>query len=428
MAGIMAGRTLQKAGYDVTLLEARDRVGGRTHTDHSLGSPVDLGAAWIHGPEGNPLTPLAEELNIDLGFTDFLNRSITAVQAYDEDGTPLDQKEYAKGLQLGNAAFYKTGGSLLYTPPKNARTLKDWIEYGLPKLDNLSHAANQGFHYQSLISLEYVTASDWDVLDWALTEAQASLPGGDYLVYGGGYNVITDYLAQMLDIRLETVVTQITTTAEGVTVETTTEKMECDRVVITVPLGVLKAKSLTFSPPLPTEKATAIERIGFGNYEKIALQFNKFYWPRECQRFNYLSTGEPSLYHAWLNLGYYTNTPIIVAYHAGRRAQHINKMNDDDLIKEVLVVMQRMFAPQFGKIPDPQAYARSNWEASPYSNGSYSYDRIGQQPQDRHILAEPVDNRLFFAGEASHPHFYATVHGAYETGVCAANKILELKD
>jgi monoamine oxidase len=80
MAGIMAARTLHDAGYDVTILEARDRLGGRTQTDNSLGSSVDLGAAWIHGPDGNPLTPLAEQLGVATGYTDFLNRSGTAVQ------------------------------------------------------------------------------------------------------------------------------------------------------------------------------------------------------------------------------------------------------------------------------------------------------------------------------------------------------------
>ena len=89
MAGISAGRTLQDAGQDVTLLEARARVGGRTHTDRSLGNHVDLGASWIHGFDGNPMTPFAKKLNIDTGYTDFLNRSETAVSAYHEDGTPL---------------------------------------------------------------------------------------------------------------------------------------------------------------------------------------------------------------------------------------------------------------------------------------------------------------------------------------------------
>ncbi|MEM7344532.1 MAG: NAD(P)/FAD-dependent oxidoreductase [Chloroflexota bacterium] len=203
--------------------------------------------------------------------------------------------------------------------------------------------------------------------------------------------------------------------------------MPCDRVVVSVPLGVLKGQSITFTPALPAEKAGAIARIGFGNYEKIAMRFDKFYWPREPQRFNYLSSGEPSLFHAWLNVGHYTGDPILVAYHAGRRARHINQLSDDELVTQVVDVMQRMFGGNgFGTIPMPEAYVRTNWQADPFSQGSYSFNQVGQLPEDRLTLAQPINNRLFFAGEASHPHFYASVHGAYETGVRAAREIITI--
>lgn len=332
MAGIMAGKTLQDAGFNVVLLEARARVGGRTHTDHSLGNAVDLGASWIHGTEGNPLTPLAKSLNITLGYTDFLNRSITAVQAYADDGTPLNQADYAKGQIEANAAFYTSTGSLLFAPPKDGRSLKDWVQHGFPKPDNLSPAAEQGFYYYSLIRTEYTCASDWEKIDWELGRNYVGLPGGDHLVYGGGFNTITDHLAQALDIQLNTAVSGITTTEDGVRLQTTAGQMNSDFVVLTVPLGVLKSSAIHFDPPLPEEKTAVIQRIGFGNYEKLALRFDKFYWPKEAQRFNYLSDGEPSLYHAWLNLGHYTGDPVLVSYHAGRRAQRINQMSDGELI------------------------------------------------------------------------------------------------
>lgn len=430
MAGIAADRTLHDAGFDVTILEARGRLGGRTHTDHSLGTPIDLGASWIHGVDGNPMAPLAEKLKIANGYTDFLNRSLTAVQAFAEDGSLLDAKEYAKGLQLGAGSFDLAVGSELHPSPDNARTLKEWIEYGLPKPNGLSFAAEEGFRYQSLISTEYVSAADWDELDLILQGQTARLPGGDYLLHGcdgrGGFNLITDYLAAGLDVHLKTAVQGIEVSDKGARLETSSGIMDCDRIVLTVPLGVLKSKAIHFTPELPTAKGEAIARIGYGTYEKLVMRFDKFYWPKEAQRFNYLSTGETSLFHAWLNIGHYTGEPIIIAYHAHRRARRINEMSEGELLEQTVGVMQRIFGDNgYGQIPAPEAYVRTGWQHDPFSKGSYSFDRIGQRPDDRRVLAQPVGNRLFFAGEATHPHFHSSVHGAYETGVRAAREIME---
>ena len=428
MAGIMAARTLQDAGGNVTILEARDRIGGRTHTDHSLGTSVDLGAAWIHGPNGNPLTPLAKQLGIATGYTDFINQSGTAVRAYDDDGTPLNMEEYSHGQRLAEAAFYKAEASILYKPPTQAHSLKDWIEHGLPQPETMTHSEKLGFHYWSLIRTEYGDAADWNMIDWELGNKYVKLPGGDLLMHGGGFNGLTDHLSTGLDIRLKTAVTKITITPTNVNIQTNKERFTADHVIITLPLGVLKSGAIQFDPPLPEEKQQAIQRVGFGNYEKLAMRFDKFYWPREPHRFNYLSSGEPSLFHAWLNIGHYTDTPIIVAYHAGRRARHINQWSDGELLENTLTTMQRIFGNNgYGEIPTPQDYLRTNWQSDPFSSGSYSYDQIGQQPTDRLTLAEPVGHRLFFAGEATHPHFYATVHGAYETGVRAAQEVTKVK-
>ncbi len=428
MAGIMAARTLQDAGYDVTVLEARDRLGGRTHTDSSLGNSVDLGAAWIHGPDGNPLTPLAEKLGVAAGYTDFLNESGAAVQAYNHDGVLLNMADYSRGLRLANAAFHKAMASILYAPPANgARSLKEWIEHGLPQPESMARDEEHGFHYWSVIRTEYNDNADWDLIDLPLSSYYVKLPGGDLLLYGGGFKMIIDHLAAGLDVRLGTAVSRITTAADGVTIETNRGEFSADRAILTLPLGVLKSGQIQFDPPLPADKQQAIQRVGFGNYEKFAMRFDKFYWPQDKQRFNYLSQGEPSLFHAWLNVGHYSGTPIIVAYHAGRRARKINQWSDGELLEHTLAAMQRIFGDNgFGPIPAPQAYARSHWQSDPFANGSYSFDQVGQLATDRAALAEPVGQRLFFAGEATHPHFFATVHGAYETGVRAAHDVMQV--
>jgi len=427
MAGIMAARTLQDAGWPVRILEARTRVGGRTHTDNSLGSSVDLGGSWIHGPYGNPLTPLAEKFNVTTGYTDFINAAGNAVLAFDADGAPLDMAEYTQGLQLAKGIAAHAYGSALYQLPDDpaCRSLKDLYDHGLPVPAGLTLAQQKGYYYASVVRVQYGDAADLDEVDWRLGGDYIMLPGGDLLVHGGGFNAITNQLAEGLTIDTETIVNQISYGANGVTLATNRGEMHCDQLIITVPLGVLKSGQIQFSPALPADKADAIERIGFGNYEKLVLRFPQFFWPQDIQRFNYLTDQEPELFTSWLNTGHYTGEPIIVAYHAGSRAKHVNTLSDQELLDQALSALKLLFGDNVaGEIPEPVSYLRTGWEHDPHALGSYSFDKVGQQAGDRAALASAVDQQLFFAGEATHPHYYATVHGAYESGVRAAQEVM----
>ena len=426
MAGIMATKTVHDAGVQVVCLEARDRVGGRTNTDRSLGVSVDMGASWIHGPIGNPLTPLADQFGIGYGPTDFLNRSGTAVNAYLPDGTLLNMEEYAQGQQLAQAAFAVIGNSLLHPLPMGIASYQDLLDCGLPLPDDMTPSMRWGAIYWSAIRTQFSDASNLDQMDVTL-RGYVKLPGDDLLVYGGGYNAMTDRLAAGLDIRTGIAVKRIVHDAMGVEVCTSAGTFRGSQVIVTVPLGILKAGTIMFTPPLPPEKADAIGRIGFGNYEKLWMRFDKFYWPKDRQRFNYLSEGigdEPPLFQAWLNHGFYSGEPVICSFHAGSRAKFVNQWSDGMLMERTLEVMERMFGEGFGRIPAPTAYVRTGWQNDPFSRGSYSFNQVGQQQGDRDLLRQPIGNRVFFAGEATHPAYYATVHGAYETGIRAAQDLL----
>ena len=135
---------------------------------------------------------------------------------------------------------------------------------------------------------------DADQIDWQLDEHFLDLPGGDVLLHGGGYNKITDGLVAELanlglGIQTGVRVEQIIYDADGVVIHTNQDTYRADYVVITVPLGVLKAEQIQFNPPLPEEKRLAIKRIGFGVAEKLVLLFDKFYWPKTVEQFLYLT-------------------------------------------------------------------------------------------------------------------------------------------
>ena len=426
MAGLAAAQTLQAANFSVKLIEGRDRIGGRTHTDSSLGTDVDLGAAWIHGPIGNPLTPLAQQFGVTHKYTDFTNQLGNSVLAFTGDGQPVDTAVYTQGIRLFEGAISHLHGSILHPqPPAEARSLADLYAHGLPgvDLDSLDEAKRLGYHYTAVISPQYEDASDLDLIDWRLSERYVRLPGGDLLLYGGGYRRIVHGLATGLDIQTETAVTQIDYSGPTVRVVTTQGEFTADQVIVTVPLGVLQNGRIAFTPDLPAEKQAAIQRLGMGNYEKIALKFPHIFWPLEPQRFNYLGHESIPLYAAWLNNAHYSGKPILADYHSGSRAQRINQLSDEELIAGCLDTLRLMFGPD---VPEPVAYVRTGWQDDPFSLGSYSYSKVGGQVGDRELLGARVNGRLFFAGEATHPHYFGTVHAAYETGIRAAREIIDL--
>ena len=424
MAGIAAGRTLADAGYRVTILEARDRLGGRTHTDESLGFSADLGAAWIHGPWGNPMTAFAKKFKIKTGYTDFLNQSGTAILAYDQDGQPFPMAEYTEGLQLAAGLGQHILATKLdaHSADKFA-SLADYYHAIAPTL-SLTPVQRQGFYYTTVIRAQFNDAADLPEIDWELSERYVKLPGGDLLLYEGGFGTMAHHLAEGLDIRLHERVKQIDYRHNHVAVTTANGQFSADAVIVTVPLGVLKAHAITFTPPLSAEKQGAIARIGYGQYEKLILQFDQFYWPPTVQRFQYASD-ERQLFTSWLNLGAYLGQPVIGVSHSGLRATLTNQWSDAEYVQRALELLRRLFGRS---IPEPIAYLRTNWQNDPYALGSYSFGKVGQLSGDRRSLAAPVTNKLFFAGEATHSNYFATVHGAYESGIRAAKQLLALVD
>lgn len=333
--------------------------------------------------------------------------------------------EYTAGHYAGAAAFALQSGSLLVDPPESApQSLADGLA-SLPRPEGMSQAKQFGFDFWVDLHLTYLCAADRETINWNLMDTTVRLPGDDYFIYGGGYKAITTHLADGLDIRTGVEVTQIAYQDSGAMVESSAGTFAADFVVVTVPLGVLKADVIKFSPSLPTEKQEAIQRIGFGQYEKVVLRFDDFYWPRDKQRlisFHDPAENEPQLFPLWFNIGYYTGEPVILAYHAGALARFINEWDDETLVGRATEALRQMTRNE--TIPDPVGYVRTGWERDPFSRGSYSFDHVGQKAGDRDTLRQPV-GRLYFAGEATHPHFNASAHGAYESGIWVARQILK---
>lgn len=402
MAGLAAARRLSDAGVPVTVVEARSRIGGRIWTDTSLGLPVDLGAAWIHGSQGNPLTGLAGQVGARTVETDFddvavLNGGTTvdpaAVEAVSRNWSRiLDEIEPMTADAAPDASL---ADGLVRAGADLDDPLMQWMVAGA-------------------ISAEYAADPDELALRWFGHEDEFDGPD---LILPGGYRQLIDHLARDLDIRLNSEVTRIAYDDTGVTVETPQQVLQADRVIVTVPLGVLKADGIEFDPPLPEAKRAAVARLGFGVLDKVVLRFDEPFWT-EAQGIDSDMlgiAGENQPVSDLVNGLRFTDVPLLVGLRGGANALARESDSDQQTVDEVLAAM---------RAPDPVGMVVTRWAADPYARGSYSFVAVGSSPDDQDTLAEPVGGRLAFAGEATHPEYFATVHGAYLSGLREADRIL----
>jgi monoamine oxidase len=239
------------------------------------------------------------------------------------------------------------------------------------------------------------------------------------VVFPKGYSQITDGLANELDIRLATKVDSISYGANGVAVETSSGSFVADKAIVTFPLGVLKQAAVKFDPPLPVWKQSAIDRLDMGVLNKVYLKFPNVFWDETFEEISYVGerTGE---WCDWLNFVPYIKEPVLMAFHGGAKGFAIEELSDTEIIAGAMKTLRVIYGDA---IPEPDGFLITRWGKDPLSFGSYSHIPPFASGDDYDALFKPVDNVLYFAGEATSRKYPATVHGAYLSGVAAAGEI-----
>ena len=406
MAGLGAARTLQDAGVDVTVIEARSRVGGRTHTSHLWPDlPVDMGASWIHGTIGNPVTQLAQDLGVKITTTCY-KRSVT----FDETGRQIDFLPAVDcAMALIDAAREAAEGL------DRDISLQAAIE-ALPDWQALSDGARGPLRLAINTRIEHEYSGDWSRLSAWHFDDGVDLPG-DQAVVSPGFGPIITHLAQGLDLRLGEPVTAIAPTATGVKITTTRGIHTADHAIITLPLGVLQSGRIRFAEPLDSNRARAIDRLGMGLLNKCVLRFDRPFWPNGVDWIDFLGPVD-NLWADWTSYLTATGQPLLVGFNAAAMADEIEGLDDPGTTASAMSALRTMFG---SGIPDPAGSQISRWRQDPFAHGSYSFIPVGTCGKDRQALSgTDWDGRIAFAGEAvSHEH-PSTVHGALITGRQAA--------
>ena len=220
-------------------------------------------------------------------------------------------------------------------------------------------------------------------------------------------------------MRLNQGVRAVRVTGDEVLVMTDSGTERADAVVVTVPLGVLREGAIRFEPPLPSEKIEAISGLEMGTLNKVIFKFPTPFWSGDGQTFQYLSEtrGEFPLIIDWHAA---SGNPALILFTGGAYALAMEEREDARVTADAMRVVRTCFGTG---APDPTGVLIQRWSQDPHTRGSYSFVPVGSSPDARDALAQPVNDRLFFAGEATNRRNPATVHGAYESGLRVANQV-----
>lgn len=418
MAGIVAARLLTESGFKVTVLEARERIGGRLYTNHDLGVPIDLGASWVHGADHNPLSRWFEHEQLPLIHAPQGERGFYEHGKVSRFGA-LARRGW-KGL--GVAGLRATQATLASKRTGNAVSVAQVMQ---PILDN----ERLPFFDRRLLAwivsvtegVQGAPAEEINLGEWFPREAMGvnSLPGD-------GYRKLVERAAAGVDFRLGGPVRSVTYHMQGVTVTTERAEHHADCAIVTVPLAHLKLERIRFDPPLPAPKRAAIARLGYGGdavMNKVILRFEKAFWPAVNERMIVLpqQPGERGRYTNWIDLQPVVNEPVIAGFSNGKQALWQDRdASDEEVVDAALANLARLAnAPP----PRPVTALVTRWLSDPWALGSYSYASLTSSDEDRREYARPVGDRLYFAGEGTQMHDYGTVQAAVRSGADAAAAI-----
>ncbi|XP_039064295.1 lysine-specific histone demethylase 1 homolog 3-like isoform X2 [Hibiscus syriacus] len=483
-AGLTAARHLKRQGFSVVVLEARDRIGGRVYTDHSsLSVPVDLGASIITGVEADvstnrrpdPSSLICAQLGLELTV---LNSSCPLYDIVCGEKVPADLDD---ALEAEYNSILDDMVFLVGQKGKKTMTmsLEDGLEYALKKHrmeeigayieEKESHSSVDAFYDSKASNVsgncferkcseqELLSPLERRVMNWhyahleygcAASLKEVSLPnwnqddvyggfGGAHCMIKGGYSKVVESLGEGLLVHLNHVVTNIAygpkdpgmdnSHRRQVKVSTSNgSEFSGNAVLITVPLGCLKAGAIKFSPPLPQWKQSSIQQLGFGVLNKVVLEFPEVFWDDSVDYFGVTAEETNSRGHCFMfwNVRKTVGAPVLIALVAGKAAIDGQSMSSSDHVNHAVIILRKLFG--VASVPDPVASVVTDWGRDPFSYGAYSYVAIGASGEDYDMLGRPVENCLFFAGEATCKEHPDTVGGAMLSGLREAVRLIDI--
>jgi len=398
ISGLSAADHLADAGKDILVLEARDRVGGRIWSYSWNGITIEEGANWIHTSDGNPLTEFAKKHN----FTTFETPLNSMVSYFNEN--KINNDEYAN---IVNQFWYHI---LSKKDKGDDESLSVAVsDFKVKKSVSINDKRIINYIANSEISNEYGT--DMENLSRDYFDISKGYGDGE-LVLLDGLQQITDVLKDGINVKLNHIVTKIEYHDDMVIVSTGDEQFYSRKALVTVPLGVLKSGDIVFVPPLPKNKQNAISELGMGLLQKHWLLFNEVFWDDDVIWILPINNQN------WECMNYtHTGKPVLLCFSMGKYAKYQESLPDSNITSDIMSVLRKTYGKN---IPNPLDVHFTKWASDKFSYGAYSYTSVGNTAETYNQISTPINDLIYFAGEHTDKDYPATIHGAYLSGLRAA--------
>lgn len=416
IAGISCAKKMHDSGKQVIVLEAKDYIGGRIHSVKSNSKVFDLGASWIHGIQHNPIYEITQKQQI---CTTVLNYE--QVHYVHEDGQPFSHEQsvefefYIKKIQTLLAEYQEISAL-------------DALQSIIPSLEYSNTVIPEHTLKSLLFAYFELVAHDPYATELAQLSAQfqdyEGYLDGDEVIFPQGYFQVIDSLAHNLAIKTGVIIQKILIEGKHIKIiDQNNMTYLGSKVVVTVPLGMLKQQQIEFNPVLNHSYHNAIQNMGFGSFNKVFFELDT---PLPLNRPSHTHCNSHFYFqdHTWFNifdLSQIYQKPIYLMMYGGKQSEWIDHATDDEVWSLIAHRLDNLFNY---KIDMPNHLIITRWGVDPFSYGAFSFPSVHYAPQLVEVWQQPIQNLIYFAGEHCHLKYPATVHGAYLSGYETALSIL----
>lgn len=407
-AGVGAAERLLAAGFEVDLLEARGRVGGRAFTVPLGDFPADLGANWLR-KGNNELLPIAQRL----GLVDKVTNLQKPTAMLNGKAVPVDIADIEAALEPALARPYLLHQARLFFGNR-------------PRVESVEALVGRRIDQKTAIGcvgrrlMVGASAADLDDLSGdVLIGPSAGESGADLIepTVAGGMQTLLEALIQRSTPRLNEAVEGVTRTSDGVRVKTNQRVIEADATIITASIGVLKAGGIRFEPGLPKSHKDALAGMDMGSFVKLWIRYPRAVWDLGADTTVFCDAPEV---HFVIDFSKSHGAPVLLGAVGGRAGRELEALSDGDA--------QRFFHDylqvQLGtRLPGPSGFAINRWGNDPLVGGAYMYPNPQFRAQDNKKLRAPIAERILLAGEAL-ADTIGYVDTAWSDGRRAANLLI----